>query len=1000
MLPLVFWRSWPTGIKRWTGFLLTAAALALVFYWWAYFFGESFTFGWYLEQIPETIQLPLQKFILAGFETEINYRHFLILGKFAGGEVQVYPWLHYSAWIFILIGLVVILAVCTTFPRFWFVFSMAIFIFLITTFEPAQLKLFGTSGNASLIIILVLLIGPAYYLNAFAENSGISFRILIMSAAVTLLIVLVHLFSGISSPAMYLTSQGILLPIVLSLIFIFFVAHEIIYLFLYLITRSNTINSKNSTLHFVAISSIYLAALLISILANIWLFEVGSSVVNAFFILSISAGLGFWNLLRRENLFITVLPSGQLMTLLYLGFALITLITIGIAFSTANDSLIESFEDLILFSHFAFGLTFFIYIIANFFNLLHENQKVYRVAFQPQRMPFFTYRLAGVIVVLAFFFQSGKISYEQALAGRFNFVGDYYLYRGNFSLASQFFQQGSQYGYNNHRSNYALAKLADYQEEENTPRFYFQRAIAKKPTAYAYLNLAREYEEQGKFFDALFTLREAKTKFPENGAVLNALGIIYSRTNLIDSAVYYLDQASGKSFSSEVASANLYAIMARHRLDESSENLQERFSSAEDLAAKANLLVLMNLNQATSTIADAEFLREDSTLNLEEFSFLNNLLLNQGNAVDNDLLDFATSTQQITNADYQGYLRLAAAYVFIDRLNISKALEIMQQQRYLEAPEPGYTLNLAGLNLLYLQEAARAADFLQEAAETNFPQDPLISSLAYVLAGMPEALQEQLNQFDSLPTEGFLSRIQKYLMEDQEIFSAGSDSALFYQSLIFQDRLSHNEQLKTFHLLAPGPLKNEFALYHVKQFIDNNQYDLATEFLNEAVFDDLHPYLEKELQQIRLLLHWKNNEFSLLKSNLNQEINPYFQTFYRGILASQSNDTLSVRLAYDSIAINNPFFEKGILEMSGFYHNHNQDLKAYQILLNAYRYNVYSPQILKAYITQSLKMGFTAYAEDALESYRLRVNESRYLRFKQEIDSVFVQFKQNNSVSW
>jgi tetratricopeptide (TPR) repeat protein len=58
---------------------------------------------------------------------------------------------------------------------------------------------------------------------------------------------------------------------------------------------------------------------------------------------------------------------------------------------------------------------------------------------------------------------------------------------------------------------------------------YFKRALAKNPSPYAYEGLARSFSDRDRFFDAMFTLKEASKQFPQNTEILTNLAYLYNR---------------------------------------------------------------------------------------------------------------------------------------------------------------------------------------------------------------------------------------------------------------------------------------------------------------------------------------------------------------------------------------------------------------------------------------------------------------------------------------
>ncbi len=89
-------------------------------------------------------------------------------------------------------------------------------------------------------------------------------------------------------------------------------------------------------------------------------------------------------------------PIGGLM---YLAFALISFSTMAYALSSANDPLVEIFEDIIFYGHMAYGAMFLLYIIAIFFSTLIQNYQVSKIVYKPEYYPYYIYRMMGMIIL-------------------------------------------------------------------------------------------------------------------------------------------------------------------------------------------------------------------------------------------------------------------------------------------------------------------------------------------------------------------------------------------------------------------------------------------------------------------------------------------------------------------------------------------------------------------------------------------------------------------------
>jgi hypothetical protein len=135
--------------------------------------------------------------------------------------------------------------------------------------------------------------------------------------------------------------------------------------FLYLVTKGGG-SGGDSLTHFTIITFFYLINLLLAFLHNSHVIGWNIFYLDAFFVFVVSLVLGLWGFRKRsisfENI-ISFIPNGAF---LYLGLALISVGTMAYSFATANDPLIEMFEDAIMYIHMAMGLVFYAYVLINF----------------------------------------------------------------------------------------------------------------------------------------------------------------------------------------------------------------------------------------------------------------------------------------------------------------------------------------------------------------------------------------------------------------------------------------------------------------------------------------------------------------------------------------------------------------------------------------------------------------------------------------------------------
>ena len=192
---------------------------------------------------------------------DLTVDQYLINQIFEGSDLLFSSWPALLLLFVLAACLILGLSLATDLNRFWFLVSQVVFIFIMAGFKLEQLLLFNRTDKAALILAFLLYLPASYYFHAVRKQTVILTRIAVFTLLTMVFGAIVHFYSGVSHPFLYLIGYGIPIPMALTVIFILFTGHEIIYGFLVLITRSNTPNSSNSFFHFLALSLIYLGSL-------------------------------------------------------------------------------------------------------------------------------------------------------------------------------------------------------------------------------------------------------------------------------------------------------------------------------------------------------------------------------------------------------------------------------------------------------------------------------------------------------------------------------------------------------------------------------------------------------------------------------------------------------------------------------------------------------------------------------------------------------------------
>ena len=239
-------------------------------------------------------------------------------------------------------------------------------------------------------------------------------------------------------------------------------------------------------------------------------------------------------------------------------------------------------------------------------------------------------RLFGFAGVVILFSVQRLLPVYQGIAGYFNGLGDLYSNTREYPLAEQYYKMALQQEFQNHKSNYALASLALNQGDKVAAAYYFRQALLKNPSPQAYAGLTGVLMQESLFFDAVFSLQEGLRTFPESGELLNNLGMLYAKTNVADSAHYYLDKAERTSKRPEVPATNLLAIWARSTNSGLLDSLASNSNSKKYLSWQANWLAVQNLRQDfPKQNFQNDAIKQDSSLSVSGLAYLVNYARNQ-----------------------------------------------------------------------------------------------------------------------------------------------------------------------------------------------------------------------------------------------------------------------------------------------------------------------------------------------------------------------------------
>ncbi|MBX2941541.1 MAG: hypothetical protein KF860_04275 [Cyclobacteriaceae bacterium] len=997
MHSLQFWNSW-ARIYKLIGLVIgTMFVFSLLFLWYSWFISPNPALSWYTVQELETTQVPAHTFQQGLLELTIHGDNFLIFGRLLGEPLQPNVVSGYIFLSILVVSMIMLLAIVTTLSRFWYLIGMGLFILFIAGFRMEIISVFGQPNKLFTVITLILFCIPSFYFQFFNTAVAFSKRLLFFTGITLLLGLLIVNFSTVKYPLLHLSVTGITAGILISVVFILMVAHEILASFVFIASQSS--KQGKSLNHFLIISSIYMINLALAYAHRIGSIDWNIMYVNFYLLISISGILGLWGFRQRHPQYEKIIDADPFGIYLFLSLGTICFTTIAYFINTANDPVLVTINDAIIYGHIGYGIIFLTYVISNFMGMLAKNVSVHKILYKPNNMPYFTFRFGGIIATLAFvFYNTWQAPVQNAFSGYYNAVGDLYQTLNNDQFAEAFYQQSNTYGYLNHHANYAMANL-EAKKNYNTlkERNFYKHAAERRPTEFAYINLSQTYQRNEQWLEARLILNEALKHFPESGTIKNALGIIYSKMDLVDSSLYYLQKASNQRIIRDAANANFIGVAAKNNLPVNADSLFTLISS-DNIGIRSNALAFANI-QGTKIKMNID-LKQDTLLNLFSASLLNNYMLNHLGELDSTFINHVINLgEKPINKDYSESLLFNASLSLYADGQTRRAFSLLENITIFSEDQDKYNTILA---MWSLENKAwqDAATFINYVANQQSSNALPVAAIALTEA---ERISDALIRWDSLKSNPgstyyqFATQMIKALkantinsLNDEEKLAYCNYRISPYDSISFKVAMAQieNEELKA-----------RAILYRSQKLFEIDETNAAIDVFEKISglrLVDKNLYNQIQLFELELLAN--KGDIQVLSQRLNEskiEFPSHRKSLYVYFSALQSElnkDTTTAKLQFKWLASANPYLEDAVISSARYFKENGKDnLLPYTILTDALLANPFSVKLLKAYSMEAAQLGFSEYANSSLERLRPLISAESLRKFLIDNQHTFAQ---------
>ncbi len=989
MNELFFWNNWQKTQRIPYLILLSLFILSLVWYGIQYGLGDGMVMGWQLKTETELIDVPIDTIQKGIFKLNVEGESYVVTEKYEAKAPQINYTANYFFLSFQILAAVFLLAMLTILKRLWYIIGITVFVFYLINLQVNYLGLTDFYEHAFLILMMLLYLPLSYYFQAFQTSTAFHWR-LISFAAITVIIALWVVFgSNVPDPALYLSTFGMIIPIVLSLIFISIVAHDIPYIFVYLLSRySNPGIKRNTLFHYIFITFIYLLNLFLIHLEEVNAINWNIYYLDIFVVYIISVVLGIWGY-KQRNLIAqkSILPFEPQGAILYLSLAMISLGTIAYAFATANDSLIRVFRDFILFTHIGFGTIFFCYILINFAPLLRENLAVYRIVYKGDVFPFNLARFIAVVVICVFFMAEFEKDYYRIKSSYYNGIAEIYASTEEDILAEEYYLLALKNNYFSQKTRFELAFLAIKQNQPQRVISFIKNNTEINPSEYAFTMLSDTYLESDMFYDALFVLQKGVKKFPRSAALNNNLALLYAQAKVQDSTLYHFRMAQ-RHTSGFVPLNNLYAYLAKEQIKDIS--IDSLVFEDKGVISLSNQLALYNVyGKRYERDIDTAFF-QNPEIDIKAFAYLYNYTTNQLKKQDTSrqlvkLIEKIQANEK--NYPIYGSLQFLKGVYHYYQQNIAEGIKTVSGLPDLKSAP--YYNTILGLWFLEQNAYKQAGNSFAKAIELGDKEAIAYNAITFSELKNTEEAKYYWKQVlaNKESTIGILAAKVLKILEDSSSIDLKTDEEKYNFIHYRGNRISEEQRLKIYQSIENMGFKTWVAAELMHDYIDKDslrragliwdgkpESPQAVDFVKSAI----------NYAYLRLLL--ARQDYKGLSDALDNLllIKPHIHKipYFKAVILENGKEFEKAGIYYAKALASNPFDEDVLIKIALYYKNYKKDNeKSYNILLDASKTNPYSVRILKEYALQSIEIGVGYYGEDALQDIRKLTTQEDYDSF-------------------
>ena len=656
------------------------------------------------------------------------------------------------------------LAVVSTLRRPAFLAGMGLVLLLLLSLNLDGLGVFDSTKQYLLGLALGVLGAAALGLQLVGEAVALRWRVVLFGGLLAGLAGLIALKSTLppTETLLHLAAYGTPASAVLVGGLVAWVGFENMRALLWFNTQAEQPASRFGRLPFILASGLYLGVLGL----YYWNGEValgGGLHLDPLALLLPAVLAGGLGLRQRAPSFGAWVPLAAARPLYWL-LVTAAAASLGYALATANAPLLAAARNLSVLALGLLGAAFLLYVLVNFGDLIQQRLRVYRVVFEPRRLPFYTVYVLGLGALGLLELRDNWPLLDQVRAGQYNQFGDLARQQSEARpddlplalLAERYYaESGDVLDRFNRSAQLGRAALYRFRTQRQNELNALRRALLRQPDEKVSVRLAAMLTEPADFFNGLEALRQGRRAAPRSFPLTSDQAQLFTHSALTDSVARYLDRAERLAPGSYVSRTNQLGFLLSQGLYPAAQRLvlDAKQPPAEPaLVANAQLLRLL-----ARTRAYLPTQLTDTNLDAAAFAEVYHTALHTvqlGPTSDCIRLAALVNTLAARPANAAYYEQL----VYLQALLQHAAGQEVAARRTLAplaagiSPTAGYYQYVLGLWQLQQQQYATAASQLALAARHGATEARPARAWALALGGQPDsavALARRLTAADS-----------------------------------------------------------------------------------------------------------------------------------------------------------------------------------------------------------------------------------------------------------